>query len=86
MELAVTAFHYVDPVKAIYERTLSRNPDVFRAFVQALYNIGGLKSKYRQSVPNAISCYARMNILDAYSFEELVGTFTEKIHGIVSIS
>ena len=77
-----TAFEFIDPVKAIHERTMSKNPEVLRAFVQGILNNGKdskFKNKeYRLKVPNHISCYARTNMLDAYTYEELVSFMTEE--------
>lgn len=81
------AFHFIDPVKATYERAMSRNPIVLKAYVQAIINNdcdSRIKnSKYRLKVPNNISCFARVNILDAYGYDELVDTMTEQIKNVL---
>lgn len=88
--MSIVAFHFVDPVKAIYERAMSKNPIVLRAFVQAIINNkedARIKNKkYKTKVPNNMSCYARMNILDVYSYDELVSMMTEKIKEVLSVS
>jgi len=85
----VTAFEFIDPVKAIYERAMSRNQNILRAFVQGIINNNcdkRLKSdKYRARVPSHISCYSCVNILDAYSYDELVDNVTEQIKTILSL-
>ena len=85
----ITAFEFIDPVKAIYERAMSRNQIVLKAFVQGIINNGcdkRLKSnKYRSKIPSHISCYSCVNILDVYSYDELVENITEQIKTILSI-
>ncbi len=83
------AFHFIDPVKATYERALSRNPIVLKAFVQAIINNNcdpRIKNeKNRLKVPNNVSCFARMNILDAYQYDELVETLTNQIKVLLQV-
>ena len=81
-EMSVTAFEFVDPVKAIFERTMSRNPLVLQAFVQGIINNNKnakfKRDEYRLKVPNNISCFAAVNYLDDYDYTELVKTITEQ--------
>ena len=88
-DFSKTAFHFVDPVKAVYERDMSKNHIVLRAFVQAIINNNcddRIKNKYnRTRVPNNISCMARMNVLDAYEYNELVRVLTDKVTELLSI-
>lgn len=88
-EMSETAFHFIDPVKATYERAISRNPIVLKAYVQAIINNNcdpRIKNKkYRLRVPNNISCFARMNILDAYEYDELVDTLTRQIKNVLQV-
>lgn len=85
----ITAFEFIDPVKAIYERAMSRNPIILKAFVQGIINNGCDKrlknNKYRSKVPSHISCYSCVNILDVYSYDELVENITEQIKTILSL-
>ena len=87
-EITHTAFEFVDPVKAILERTMSKNPDILRAFVQGIINNGKnalFKSdKYRSKVPSHISCYASISVLDALEYEELVEVITEQQKAIIA--
>lgn len=88
-QMSEVAFHFIDPVKATYERTIARNPIVLKAYVQAIINNGcnpKIKDrKNRLKVPNNVSCFARINILDAYEYDELVQTMTEQIKNVLSI-
>ena len=85
----VTAFEFIDPVKAIYERAMSRNQILLKAFVQGIINNGCDKrlkgNKYRSKVPSHISCYSCVNILDVYSYDELVENLTAQIKTILSL-
>lgn len=83
------AFKFKDPVNALYERAMSRNPVLLKAFVQGIINndadgrIGN--KKYKSKIPSHISCYSCVNILDVYSYDELVENITEQIKTILSI-
>lgn len=87
-ELTHTAFEFVDPVKAILERTMSKNPAILRAFVQGIINNGKdskFKSdKFRSKVPSNISCYASVNMLDMLEYNELVDVVTKQQKMIIS--
>ena len=87
-EITHTAFEFVDPVKAILERTMSKNPDILRAFVQGIINNGKSSSfksdKYRSKVPSHISCYASISVLDALEYNELVEVITEQQKAIIA--
>lgn len=87
-ELTHTAFEFVDPVKAILERTMSKNPAILRAFVQGIINNGKdsrFKSdKFRSKVPSNISCYASVNMLDMLEYNELVDVITKQQKMIIS--
>ena len=87
-EITHTAFEFVDPVKAVLERTMSKNPNILRAFVQGIINNGKdskFKSdKFRSKVPSHISCYASVSMLDALDYEELVEVITEQQKAIIS--
>lgn len=81
-EMSLTAFEFIDPVKAIFERTMSKNPIVLQAFVQGIINNNKnpkfKREGYRVKIPNHISCYAAVNYLDDYSYNELVMLITEQ--------
>lgn len=83
-----TAFEFVDPVKAILERTMSKNPMILRAFVQGIINNGKdakFKSKtFKSKMPSHISCYASVSVLDALEYDELVEVITEQQKAIIS--
>lgn len=87
-EITHTAFEFVDPVKAVLERTMSKNPNILRAFVQGIINNGKdsrFKSdKFRSKVPSHISCYASVSMLDALDYEELVEIITQEQQAIIS--
>ncbi|MBR3592859.1 MAG: hypothetical protein IKL46_08405 [Clostridia bacterium] len=87
-EITHTAFEFVDPVKAILERTMSKNPTILRAFVQGIINNKKdprFKSdKFRSKVPSHISCYASVNVLDVLDYDELVAIITEQQKAIIS--
>lgn len=87
---SIVAFHFIDPVKAIYERTMSRNPMVLRAFVQSIINLhcdGRIKNqKYKVKVPNNISCFARINYLDAYELNEMTEIITSQIQEVLNMA
>lgn len=87
-EITHTAFEFVDPVKAVLERTMSKNPNILRAFVQGVINNGKdskFKSdKFRSKVPSHISCYASVSMLDALDYEELVEIITQEQQAIIS--
>ena len=86
-EISRVAFHFIDPVKAIYERAMARNPIILRAFVEAIIRNdcdGRIKNaKYKTKVPKNISCFARINILDAYEYNELVDTMAFQIKEVL---
>jgi hypothetical protein len=88
-EITHTAFEFVDPVKAILERTMSKNPNIIRAFVQGIINNNKdsrFKSdKYRSKVPSNISCYASVNILDSLEYDELVYVITQEQQAVFAI-
>lgn len=87
-EITHTAFEFIDPVKAVLERTMSRNPDIIKAFVQGIINNNKdsrFKSdRFRSKVPSHISCYASVNILDVLEYDELVDAITEQQKSIIS--
>ncbi len=89
-EITHTAFEFVDPVKAILERTMSKNPAILRAFVQGIINNDKnslFKSdKFRSKVPSNISCYASVSMLDALEYDELVDVITEQQAAIIGIN
>ena len=87
-DITNTAFEFIDPVKAILERTMSKNPSILRAFVQGIINNNKdsrFKSdKYRSKVPSNISCYASVNVLDVLDYNELVKVITEQQKAIIT--
>ena len=87
-EITHTAFEFVDPVKAILERTMSKNPAMLRAFVQGIINNNKdsrFKSdKFRSKVPSHISCYASVSVLEALEYDELVNVITEQQKAIIA--
>ena len=87
-EITHTAFEFVDPVKAVLERTMSKNPNILRAFVQGIINNGKdskfKRDKFRSKVPSHISCYASVSMLDALDYEELVEIITQEQQAIIS--
>jgi hypothetical protein len=87
-EITHTAFEFVDPVKAILERTMSKNPAILRAFVQGIINNNKSSlfknDKFRSKVPSNISCYASVSMLDALEYDELVDVITEQQKAIIS--
>ena len=87
-DISHTAFEFVDPVKAILERTMSKNPMVLRAFVQGIINNGKdakFKGKaFKSKMPSHISCYASVSVLDALEYDELVEVITEQQKAIIS--
>lgn len=87
-EISRVAFHFIDPVKAIYERAMSRNPVILRAFVESIIKNGCdariKNAKYKTKVPKNISCFARISILDAYEYSELVDTITFQIKEVLN--
>ena len=86
-DITHTAFEFVDPVKAVLERTMSKNPCILRAFVQGIINNGKdsrFKSdKFRSKVPSHISCYASVNMLDALDYADLVEVITREQRAII---
>lgn len=87
-DISHTAFEFVDPVKAILERTLSKNPAILRAFVQGIINNNKdpkFKSdKFRSKVPSNISCYASVSMLEALDYDELVDVITQQQKAVIS--
>ena len=85
----LTAFKFIDPVKAIYERAMGKNKIIVKAFVQGIINNNCDKrlrnDRYRSRIPSHISCYSCVNILDVYSYDELVENITEQIKTILNI-
>lgn len=77
-----TAFEFIDPVKAIYERKMSRNDVVIKAFVDAIIRNNypnKLKGKKKKSlVPTSISCFAALCMVDAFDYDELVKVMAEQ--------
>lgn len=88
-EVSTVAFHFIDPVKAIFERTMSRNPAVLKAFVQAIINNDKdpriKNKKFKLCIPNNVSCYARINMLDAYNYDDLVETMTIQMKNVLDV-
>lgn len=86
---ALTAMEYIDPVKAIFERKLSCNNMITKAFVDAIIKGGKnalLKDKeLRKAVPHHIQCYAGVTNLDAFEYDELVDTILIEQNRILSI-
>lgn len=82
-EMSLVAFHFIDPVRGILERTISYNPIVLKAYVQAIINNKCdpriKNNQFRSAIPNNISCFSRVNILDAYGYDELVKELTQQI-------
>lgn len=76
------AFEFIDPVKAILERDMSKESIVLKAFVQAIINNDCNKifkqTGHRTKMPNYISCYAGINMLDAYDYNQLVEIITRE--------
>ena len=87
-DITHTAFEFVDPVKAILERTMSRNPMILKAFVQGIINNDKnqkFKGKiFKSKMPSHISCYASVSVLDALEYDELVEVITEEQRAIIS--
>ena len=83
-----TAFEFVDPVKAILERTMSKNPQILRAFVEGIIRNGKnskFKSKeFKSKMPSHISCYASVSVLDALEYSELVDVIAEQQKAIIT--
>ena len=75
-EISYAAFEFIDPVKAVYERTnLSSNKNVLKAFVESIIINGRdsrLKKEARSKFPSYVSCYAGVNIFDVYDYDKLV--------------
>lgn len=88
-DITHTAFEFVDPVKAMIERSsMSKNSNIPRAFVQGIINNGKdsrFKSdRFRSKVPSHIKCYASVSILDALEYSELVEVIAEQQKAIIS--
>lgn len=87
--ISEVAFHFVDPVKAIYERVISRNPIVLRAFVEAIIKNDCdpkiANNKYRLKVPKNVNCFARISMIDTYEYDELVEELARQIKNVLSI-
>lgn len=87
-EITHTAFEFVDPVKAILERTMSKNPMILKAFVQGIINNDKnpkFKGKtFKSKMPSHISCYASVSVLDALEYDELVDIITEQQKAIIA--
>lgn len=88
--ISEVAFHFIDPVKAIYERVISRNPIVLRAFVDAIIkndcDLRIASPKYRSKVPKNINCFARISMIDTYEYNELVNTIAIHIKDILLLT
>jgi hypothetical protein len=84
-----TAFEFIDPVKAIYERAMGRNPILIKAFVQSIINNDCDKrlkgDKYKSKIPKHINCFSCINILDVYGYDELVDVLTKQINTILNV-
>ena len=89
-EITRIAFECIDPVRAMFERKITRNPMILRAFVEAIIRNGAefkrkIKSpKYKSLVPKHINCYAAINMLDAYGYEELVDVLAKEQRNRIS--
>lgn len=72
----ITAFEFIDPVKAVFERNMAKNYKVIRAFVDAIEvnnKDSKLKAKYNRTViPKAYNAMASVTVLDSIEYEELV--------------
>lgn len=81
-QMTKVAFEFIDPVKAILERDMSKESIVLKAFVQGIMNNGCNKifkqNIHRNRMPNYISCFAGINMLDAYDYDQLVEIITKE--------
>lgn len=81
-EITHTAFEFIDPVKAIFERTISKSPLLLRAFVEGIIqNKKDSKFKsdpYRRIIPNGVSCYEAVNMLEALDYADMVNVIAEQ--------
>lgn len=72
------AWEFIDPVKAVFERVLARNPSVFKAFVDGIAINGKddrfKSNKFRLLIPKNFNSYAAVTLLDCIDYEELVNT------------
>lgn len=88
-EVSTVAFHFIDPVKAVYERAMSKNPAVLKAFVEAIIKNNKdpriKNKKLKLSIPNNVSCFARINLLDAYQYDELVVTIANQMRNVLEV-
>ena len=82
--LTRTARQFIDPVKALYERTMGTNRLVFKAYIRAIellnYDVRIKSSKFRSIIPTHIRNLATMKIYESYnSIEELAKIFASDI-------
>lgn len=81
-KMSHVAFEFIDPVKAIFERTMSKNPKILQAFTQGIINNEcdrRFKNKvFKLKVPNNISCLASITMLDSLDYDSLVNVITEQ--------
>lgn len=81
-EFNKVAYEFIDAVKAVFERKMSNNPYILKAFVQGIINNGKnakfRDKKMRNKIPSHISCFSAVNFLDAYDYDELVEVITEQ--------
>ena len=85
--LLETAREYIDPVKAIFERELGRNPIVFKSFVRALQlnNDKRIRSdKYKSIIPTHIRNLATMEIYESVEkIDDLANIFAREISSYI---
>lgn len=82
--LTSTARQFIDPVKALYERTMGTNRTVFKAYIRAIQLLdldSRIKSgKFRSILPTHIRNLATMKIYESIdSIEELSAIFADDI-------
>ena len=70
------AFEFIDPVRAMFERKITRNSLVLRAFVQGIIeNENDPKFKnalYKTRIPKHVNCFAAVNMIEAYDYDDMV--------------
>lgn len=74
--LLKVAHEFIDPVKAVFERSMAKNSKVLKAFVEGIIVNNCDKrfknTNYRKFIPYNFNSYAAITMLDAFDYDNLV--------------
>lgn len=75
------AWEFIDPVKAVFERVIARNPSLLKAFIEGIrnnnYDSKFKSPKFKKLIPKNYNSFSAVTMLDALDYDELVNIVTE---------